>query len=515
MSTKLSRGEFLAGVVASGLLGAGGAWAQTNAAGGLLITGGMVIDGSGSKARRADVRVSGDRITQIGKLKPRAGERVIEAGGMIVAPGFIDTHSHVDGELMELPDAQSHIRQGITTSIVGQDGGSHLPLKDYFAQVEAKHVALNIASFAGHGTIRGEATGKDYKRPVTSAELDKMRTLMAQEMQAGALGLSSGLEYDPGFYSTTDELAALAQVAGKYGGLYISHVRDEGNQAVESFEELITIARRGGLPAQISHIKLDTSPAWGKSGDVLKRIDAANKEGLDISADVYPYLYWQSTITVLIPSRDWQNRDLWAKGLAEVGGADHVRLSTYTPDAMWQGKTVAEIAAMTGKDAITVIQEVVQKTHGEGATGQESVVVTAMTEEDLSRFVASPRIMFCTDGGLRPTHPRGAGSFPRILGVYVREKRLMTLEQAIHKMTALPAKRMSFADRGTLRPGMKADIVIFDPTTVKDTATVADPAAPPVGLPYVIVNGAVVLDNNKITGSRPGQVLRRTGLAPG
>ncbi len=495
--------------MAGGLVGiAGAGWAQADASGGLLITGGMVIDGTGGKARRADVRIVGDRIAQVGKLKPRKGERVIDAANMIVAPGFIDTHSHVDGELLTRPDAETHIRQGITTSIVGQDGGSHLPLKDYFAQLEAKHVALNIASFAGHGTIRGEATGKDYKRVVTPVELDKMRELTAQEMQAGALGLSSGLEYDPGFYSTTDELVACAEVAGRYGGLYISHVRDEGNQAIESFEELITIARRGKLPAQISHIKLDTSPSWGKAGDVLKRMDTANKEGLDISADVYPYLYWQSTITVLIPSRDWQNRDLWAKGLAEVGGAEHIRLSTYTPDAMWQGKTIAEIATMTGKDAITVIQEVVQKTHGEGATGQESVVVTAMTEDDLSRFVASPRIMFCTDGSLTPTHPRGAGSFPRILGVYVREKRLLTLEQAIHKMTALPAKRMGFRDRGTLKPGMKADVVIFDPTTVKDTATVAAPAAPPVGLPYVIVNGAVVLDNNKITGNRPGQVLR-------
>ena len=506
---QFSRRQICGVMAAAGFLAmAGTSGAQEARPSSILIKGGMVVDGTGAKARRADVRIVGEKIAQIGRLKPMAGERVIEANGMTVAPGFIDTHSHVDGELLEMPDAETHIRQGITTSIVGQDGSSHLPLKDYFAQLEAKHVALNIASFAGHGTIRGAATGTDYKRKVTDTELQKMRDLMAQEMQAGALGLSSGLEYDPGFYSTTDELIACATVAGKYGGLYISHVRDEGNEAIQSFQELITIAEKGHLPAQISHIKLDTSPSWGKAGEVLNLIDAANKRGVDISVDVYPYLYWQSTITVLIPSRDWQNRSLWEKGLAEVGGAEHVRLTTYTPDANWQGKTIAEIAGMTGKDAITVIQEVVQKTHGEGATGSESVVVTAMTEDDLSRFIASPRVMFCTDGSLRPTHPRGAGSFPRLLGVYAREKHLLTLEQAIHKMTALPAKRMGFADRGILRPGMKADVVIFDSQTVKDTATVANPASPPVGLPYVIVNGGLVLDNGKITGNRPGQVLR-------
>lgn len=518
MNMKITRRRFASGIVLCGLImlsctAVSQENKQPRKPDSLLISGGMIVDGTGAKARQADVRIVGDRIAQIGHLKKRTGETVIDAREMIVAPGFIDTHSHVDGGLLEMPDAEAHVRQGITTSVVGQDGGSHFPLKAYFAQLETTHVALNIASFAGHGTLRAEATGQDYKRIVTPAELEKMRMLMGQEMEAGALGLSSGLEYDPGFYSTTDELVACAEVAGKYGGLYISHVRDEGNDAIKSFEELITIAKRGHLPAQISHIKLDTSPSWGKAGDVLTRIEAANKSGLDISADVYPYLYWQSTITVLIPSRDWKNRSLWEKGLAEVGGAEHVRLTTYSPDPTWQGKTIAEIASITGKDAISVIQEVVQKTHGDGEKGSESVVVTAMTEEDLNRFVASPRIMFCTDGSLRPTHPRGAGSFPRLLAVYVREKKLLTLEQCIHKMTQLPAKRMGFADRGVLRAGMKADIVIFDAKTVQDTATVADPASPPIGIPDVIINGVAVLNNSRITGEHPGMVLRRKNKA--
>ena len=291
--------------------------------------------------------------------------------------------------------------------------------------------------------------------------------------------------------------------------LYISHVRDEGDKALESFDELITIARRGHCPAQISHIKLDTSPSWGRAPNVLQTIEDANRHGLDISADVYPYLFWQSTITVLIPSRDWSNRALWQQGLSEVGGPEHVRLTEYTPEPAWKNKTIADIALLTGKDAITIVQEIVQKTHGEGATGRESVVVTAMTDGDLERFIASPRIMFCTDGSLKPSHPRGAGSFPRILAVYVRERKILTLEQAIHKMTGLAAKRMSLTNRGTLERGKQADIVLFDPLKVQDTATIENPASQPIGLPTVIVNGTPVLENNKLTGAHPGQALRR------
>ncbi|HLK58076.1 MAG TPA: D-aminoacylase [Chthonomonadaceae bacterium] len=474
----------------------------------ILIIHGLVIDGTGAKRRRADVRIVGDTIREVGDLKPLPGERILDAEGLVVAPGFIDTHSHADGGLLEDPLAETQIRQGITTSVVGQDGGSHLPLKDWFAQLETRHVALNIASFVGHGTLRNAATGSDYKRHVTPAELEKMRALMAQEMQAGGLGLSSGLEYDPGFYSTTEELIACAQVAGQYGGLYISHVRDEGDEAFASFKELIRIAEEGHLPAQISHIKLDTSPVWNKAGDAIALMEEARKRGLDITADVYPYTYWQSTIIVIIPTRDWEDRKAWEKGLAEVGGPSHVLLSSYTPDPAWAGKTLAEISATTHKDPITVIQEIVHKTHAPGAEGRESVVVTAMTEDDVRRFIADPHIMFCSDGGLKGTHPRGAGSFPRVLGRYVREKRALTLEEAIHKMTALAAARMSFADRGQIAVGKKADVVLLDPKKVLDTATTAQPTSAPVGIPTVLVNGVPVLENGQFTGERPGMVLR-------
>ncbi len=478
----------------------------------LLIQGGTVVDGTGRPGRTADVRVVGDRIAAVGRLMPRPGERVIKANSLVVAPGFIDTHSHADGGLLETPDAETQIRQGITTSVVGQDGSSHLPLAAWLHSVAAKHVALNIASFVGHGTLRGAVVGKDYKRKSTPAEIAKMCAIAETEMKAGALGLSSGLEYDPGLYANTEEVVALARVAARHGGLYISHVRDEENEALASFRELIRIAREGHLPAQISHIKLGSSPVWNKSGEVIKMMADARRAGLDITADVYPYTYWQSTITVIIPTRNWDDRKAWAVGLSEIGGPGNVLLTTYTPNPAWQGRTIAQIAQATGVDAITVIQEIVGKTHSAGpneSSGRESVVVTAMQEADLRRFVADPHIMFCTDGGLKPTHPRGAGTFPRILGKYVREDHVLTLPQAIHKMTSLPARRMGFADRGTIGVGKKADLVFFDPRTVRDTATTKDPRSAPVGLPTVIVNGTPVLLDGKMTGDHPGQVLRR------
>lgn len=478
----------------------------------LLIVNGTLVDGTGAKGRRADVRVAGDKIVQVGgRLAPRPGERVLDARGLVVAPGFIDTHSHADGGLLDSPDAETQIRQGITTAVVGQDGGSAYPLGKFFADVESKRVALNIASFVGHGSARGYALGKDYKRAATPAEILRMRAYVSEGMQAGALGLSSGLEYDPALYGTTEEVIACAKVASAYGGMYISHVRDEENEALASFRELVRIADEARLPAQISHIKLGSSPVWNRAGDVLRMMADASRRGPAITADVYPYTYWQSTITVIIPTRDWDDRKQWETGLAEIGGAKNVLLTAYSPDPAWQNKTIANIAQTTGKDAVTIIQEIVAKTHGPNAAPnqRESVVVTAMQESDLKAFLRAPNVMFCTDGGLRGSHPRGAGSYPRILGRYVREQRVLPLEEAIRKATSLPAGRMGFLDRGRIAPGYKADLVLFDPATVLDKATTGDPQAAPIGLPYVVVNGQLVLDNNKITGAHPGHVLRR------
>ncbi len=478
---------------------------------GLLIRGGTVVDGSGRAKSRADVRILGDKIAEIGSLTPKAGERVIDATGLVVCPGFIDTHSHADGGILENPSAELMVRQGITTAIGGQDGSSPYPLAEFLGKLERNPPAINLACFAGHGTVRSKVMGSDFKRHASEAELVKMRALVDQEMRAGALGLSTGLEYDPGHYSDTAEVIELAKVAAGQGGIYISHMRNEDNEAFKSVRELIEIARKGRIPAQISHIKLGSKKVWNHAEEMLRMMGEARAKGLDITADVYPYLFWQSTITVLIPTRNWADRSAWAKGLDDIGGPGHVVLSSYSPDRSWEGLTLEQIAGKTGKDAVGVIQEIVDKTHNPEGRGKESVIVTAMTEGDLRKFIADPHIMLCTDGGLKPSHPRAAGSFPRILGHYVRDEKVLTLEKALRKMTSLPAKRMELRDRGLLRAGYKADIVLFDPNRIRDTATVKNPASPPEGLATVIVNGQIVLENGWMTGARPGKALRRQG----
>ncbi|GAB4457176.1 MAG: D-aminoacylase [Armatimonadaceae bacterium] len=481
----------------------------------VLIKNGIVVDGSGARGRRRDVRLEGDTITQVGDNLSSA-DTVIEARGRVVAPGFIDTHSHADGGLLENPDAETQIRQGITTAIVGQDGGSNFPLNEWFDRLQRTRTTLNIASFVGHGTVRGKVLGEDSRRKATPAEVRKMQMLVADEMKAGALGLSSGLEYDPGLYADTAELVALAKVAGMYGGLYISHVRDEENDAFVAFEELVQVAQEARLPAQISHIKLALAPVWEKAQDVFRLMDRAQKRGLDITADVYPYTYWQSGIIVLMPpeyamrgkgpEKNWEDQPGWERAIREVGGAENIRVTGYAPNTAWQGQTIAALAQKEKKDPVTLIQEMVTKT-----SGSVGVVVTAMQERDLKAFIQHPRIMFCSDGGLRTAHPRGAGSFPRILGKYVREEKVIPLEEAIRKMTSFPAQRMGLRDRGLIAPGKKADLVIFDPRTIQDTATVSDSRSVPIGLTEVIVNGTLVLRDNRLTGERPGQVLRRSG----
>lgn len=474
----------------------------------LLIENGTLVDGTGARRRRADVRIEGDQIHAVGALTARPGEKVIDARGRVVAPGFIDTHSHADRGFPEGMDTAPDVRQGITTAVVGQDGGSNIPLSGFFKQIGAAPAALNFASFVGHGRVRSRVMGADSKRAATADEIAKMAAVIDQEMQAGALGLSSGLEYDPGHYSTTEELIACAKVAARHGGLYISHVRDEGNQVFASFRELVRIAEEARLPAQVSHIKLGTMPVWGRAAEAVQLMDSANRRGLDVTADVYPYRYWTSGITALVTSRDRENLAVWEKGLADVGGAGNVLLVEYSPNPAWAGRTIAAIAQSTGKTPATTVREIVRQTQG-GATGTARVVVTAMNENDVRRFLRAPRIMFCSDG--HPRHPRGAGTYPRILGRYVRQEHVLSLEEAIRKMTSLPARRMGFRDRGTIRPGMKADIVLFNPWTVIDTATPARPASPPVGITHILVNGTLVLEAGRTTGARPGHVLRRAG----
>lgn len=480
-----------------------GTLAATVLAASTLLVNGTVVDGHGGPRYQADVRIQGDRIVAVGKLARQPGEKVFNVKGLVVAPGFIDAHSHADGGISKEPQAISQITQGITTAVVGQDGIWHKPVRDQLDEFARLKPALNFAMFSGHGGIRGKVMGKGFDRASTPGEVVMMDGLVEADMEAGALGLSSGLEYDPGHYSTTEELISMAKVVGRHGGLYISHVRDEGDGALESFRELIRIGREGGCPAQVSHIKLGTQPVWGKAGEAVGLFEEARRSGVRITADIYPYLYWQSSITAMTVSREFDKLETWQRALDETGGGKNVLLTRYSPHPAWQGKTVAELAAETGKSEAAVVLEVVQQTTG--GKGEESAVVTAMTEADMRTFAHWRDTMFCSDGSIGGSHPRGAGSFPRVLA---RLAGGMGLEEAVRKMTFLPASTFKLADRGEIRPGAFADVVVFDPASIQDTATPKNPTSLSKGMRFVWVNGVWTLRDGKVIG-RAGRALKR------
>ena len=479
---------------------------------GFLITNASVIDGSGSPARRASVRVEGDRIAAMGELAARSGETVIDAHGLTLAPGFIDTHSHADDDLFEHPEALAVVSQGITTIIGGQDGGSPIPLARYLDSLQKSPGAVNVGMYVGHGTIRDSVMGEDFKRVATPAEVDRMKAMLASEMQAGAIGLSSGLEYDPGIYSDPSEVIALAKVAASFGGRYISHIRSEDYAFWKAIDEIITIGREAKLPVQISHTKLAMRDLWGHADSLVRILDAARKSGVDISADVYPYLYWHSTLTVLFPKRDFENRTSAEFALTQTSTPGGLLLGHYEPNPSYAGKTVAEISKLRGTDSITTLIDLIRDSEAmRKRTGHssESVIGTSMVEPDVELIMKWPYTNLSTDGSLDGAHPRGYGAFPRFLGQYVRERKVMPLEEAVHRMTSLAAEHMGIKDRGRITPGMFADLVLFDPATVIDRATPAEPHLVSVGIARVWVNGAEVFADGKTTAARPGKVIRR------
>ena len=479
---------------------------------GFLITNASVIDGSGSPARRASVRVEGDRIAAVGELAARSGETVIDAHGLTLAPGFIDTHSHADDDLFEHPEALAVVSQGITTIIGGQDGGSPIPLARYLDSLQKSPGAVNVGMYVGHGTIRDSVMGEDFKRVATPAEVDRMKAMLASEMQAGAIGLSSGLEYDPGIYSDPSEVIALAKVAASFGGRYISHIRSEDYAFWKAIDEIITIGREAKLPVQISHTKLAMRDLWGHADSLVRILDAARKSGVDITADVYPYLYWHSTLTVLFPKRDFENRTSAEFALTQTSTPGGLLLGHYEPNPSYAGKTVAEISKLRGTDSITALIDLIRDSEAmRKRTGHssESVIGTSMVEPDVELIMKWPYTNLSTDGSLDGPHPRGYGAFPRFLGRYVRERKVMSLEEAVHRMTSLAAEHMGIKDRGRITPGMFADLVLFDPATVIDRATPAEPHLVSVGIARVWVNGAEVFADGKTTAARPGKVIRR------
>jgi N-acyl-D-amino-acid deacylase len=467
-----------------------------------VVTRAQVADGSGGALRTANVRIVDGRITDIGGFRPRSGETVVDGSGRVLAPGFIDIHNHSTRGVEREPGAASQVSQGITTIVVGQDGSSPLPIGDYLAGLRAKPPALNVATCVGHATVRSKAMGEDYKRASTAAEIAAMEALVDQAFKDGALCLSSGLEYEIGSYSTTDELVYLAKIAAKHGGFYISHTRDEADRSFESMREVIEIGRRAKLPVQNTHWKLGTVGVWGKAKEAVAIYDAARKEGVDVTADVYPWEAWSSTIFVLVPDRKYENPTSIARGFADVGGAQNVLITSYEKDRSYEFKTMAEIAKSRRITDVELFLEITK--HG-GA----SVVGKSMMEEDIRALFTWPWTMVSSDGGIEYRHPRGAGTFPRVLGRYVRERRWLKLEEAIRKMTSLPAWRLGLRDRGAIKPGYVADLVLFNPATVIDNATFLEPFRLSTGIERVWVRGTPVWSHGKTTGERPGRTLTR------
>lgn len=496
----------------------------------LLIVNGTVYDGTGAAGVRADIAVRGDRIVRVGALTGATATRTIDARGLAVAPGFLDLHAHLE-PLHRLPAAESAVRQGVTTALGGPDGSGPWPMADYLRETERHPLGLNVAFLAGHNTLR-RFVMKMANRAPRPDELQRMEEMVEQAMREGAFGLSTGLKYLPGAFSKVDEIIALSRVAAAHGGIYTSHLREEGIGLIEAVEEAIEIGRRAGIPVVLTHHKVIGQQMWGASERTLAMVDAARAAGIDVMLDQYPYTASHTNITVLLPSwaraggdsafqrrcadpaERWRIRDDVEQAIrTDRGGGDLRRIQFAS--VPWQpelaGRTLHDWCIERGLEpTITHGAELVIEAALRGGCG---CIFHAMDDADVERIMRHPQTMIASDGRLSQLgedqpHPRNYGTFPRVLGRYVRERQVLTLETAIHKMTLQPAQRLGLRDRGRVAEGWHADLVVFDPQTVIDRATFEEPHQYPDGIPYVIVNGVVTVDDGHMTDARAGRVLR-------
>jgi dihydroorotase/N-acyl-D-amino-acid deacylase len=500
----------------------------------LIISNGTIVDGSGNPWFRGDVAIRGDSVAQIGLLSDAKALRRIDARGLVIAPGFIDIHTHSRRGIFQDPNAQNYIRQGVTTVLEGNDGSSPLPLAPFFEKLLQNKIAVNFGSFAGQGSIRQQVLGLE-NRKATEAEIGRMKELARQSMREGAFGLSTGLFYVPGNFTPTEEVIEIAKVIGALGGMHISHMRDEAAGVMDSVRETIRIGEEGGLPTQVTHHKIIGRSNWGRSAETLQLVEQARTRGVDVTIDAYPYTASSTGLAALFPQ--WsqaggqkalverlsapEQRARIKAGIVENilvnrGGGDpkNIVITTCSFDAKLAGKSLSDITAehgraVTAENAAETAIELQEK-------GSCSTVYHAIDESDVERVLRSPYTMIGSDGeipvfGQGAPHPRSYGTFARVLARYVRERKVLTLEDAIRKMSGYPAERLKLLDRGLLRPGMKADIVVFDPATVQDKADFANPHHYAEGFRYVIVNGTPIIDAGKLTQERPGRVLYGPG----
>ena len=508
--------------------------AQTRESFDLIIRGGRIVDGTGNPWVMADIGVRGDRIAWIGDLTDATARRVIEASGLVVSPGFIDPHTHAVRGIFDVPTADNYLHQGVTTITEGNDGSSPFPVGAHLSAVANAAISTNWAVFVGQGTVRREVIGVD-DREATPVEIDQMKGLVARAMAEGALGLSTGLFYVPGSFTPTEEIIDLASVVSESGGVYISHMRDEAQRLLDSVRETIRIGEEAGLPVQMTHHKAISRDMWGQSRESLALVDRARARGVDITMDQYPYTASQTTIAALVPQ--------WAQagGLDELlarfddpesrrrirgeiadriehdrGGGDpaNVVISLCEWDRTLEGQSLADILAgrNVASDFVTaadLVMELIQR-------GGARAIYHAMDESDVERIMQHPATMIGSDGGVSVfgagvPHPREYGTFPRVLGRYVRERGVLTLEEAVRKMSGATAQRLGLQQRGLLQEEFYADITVFDPELVGDRATFESPHQYAVGVQYVIVNGHLVIDQGEHTGARPGRVLYGPG----
>ncbi len=472
----------------------------------IVLIGATLIDGSGrAPLRNSIVILEGDKIVAVGsrnRVRVPEGAQVIDARGLVVAPGFIDAHNHSDRGFSDDPTAASQVSQGITTVVVGQDGGSPYPIRQYLRALDENPIALNVLTFVGHATVRSRAMGDNTNRNATPGEIEGMRQMITQAMRDGAMGLSTGLEYETGKPASIEEVITLAKAASSFGGIYISHIRDEADKTFDALNEAIRIGKEARIPVQISHIKLGSVAVWGRAPQAVALINRARARGQDVTADCYPYDAWSSTIRVLIPSGRHDDPIDVARGLADVGGPANITIVSCSAHPDYEFKNMEEIAKQEGITPVDLYMKIVR----DGGAG---VVCHSMKDPDIRTFYRQPWVMVSSDGGIGSRHPRGAGSYPRVLGHYVRELNWLTLPEAIRKMTSLPAQRFKLRDRGLIKPGYKADLVLFDPATIIDRSTFKEPQLIAEGVKFVFVNGQAVWGDGKVTGRRPGKALRR------
>jgi N-acyl-D-amino-acid deacylase len=496
----------------------------------LVISGGRIIDGSGNPWFYSDLGVKGDTIAALGNLASASAARRIDARGLVVAPGFIDIHTHARRGIFLTPAAENYIRQGVTTLMEGPDGSSPLPIAPFLAQVAAAHPAPNFGTFAGQGSIREAVMGL-VNRPATPQEIEKMRQITRQAMLDGAFGVTTGLFYVPGNFTPTEEVIEVEKVAGAMGGMHHSHMRDEAAHVLDSVRETIRIGEDGHMPTQITHHKIIGKENWGASVDTLRLVDEARARGVDVTIDQYPYTasstgtgglipqsYQEGGLKALIERLDAPEQRAKIK-LAVIerikfdrGGGDpaNVVMANCAWDKTLAGKSLADITKLRGREV--TFENAAETLLEIQRSGGCQAVFHAISEEDLQRILKYPFTMIGSDGeipqfGAGAPHPRSYGTFVRVLGRYVRELHTITLEDAVHKMSGLPAQRLKLYDRGLIRPGMKADLAIFDPAIVADTATFEKPHQYAVGVKYVAVNGKIVIDDGKLTSERPGRIL--------